>query len=249
MRVISLVPSLTETLLDSGVEVVGRTRFCIHPDRMVQSIPVVGGTKEVNWDTCADLHPDLIVMDREENTLQMAKSCPFPWHATHIVSIESVGDELGSLARRIESIELATLSEKWNELSDSPEARFSDWPQLPGFKQLIGSGEGDFKKIEYVIWKNPWMAVSRNTFIGSVLTKVGLGEWLPDHNKPYPKLDADAIPASDTFYLFSTEPYPFERYVGELESLGFNGALIDGELYSWFGSRSYRLLNQYLASN
>ena len=167
-----ILPSLTETLLDSGVEVVGRTRFCIHPDRMVQSIPVVGGTKEVNWDTCADLHPDLIVMDREENTLQMANSCPFPWHATHIVSIESVGDELGSLARRIESIELATLSEKWNELSDSPEARFSDWPQLPGFKQLIGSGEGDFKKIEYVIWKNPWMAVRRNTFIGSVLTKV-----------------------------------------------------------------------------
>ena len=74
MRVVSLVPSLTETLLECGVEVVGRTRFCIHPADKVADIPAVGGTKEVNWQRCLALEPDLVVMDKEENTLEMAQA-------------------------------------------------------------------------------------------------------------------------------------------------------------------------------
>lgn len=245
MRVISLVPSLTETLLDCGVEVVGRTRFCVHPADAVADIPSVGGTKQVNWEACAVLKPDLVVMDKEENTLSMAESCPFPWHATHITSIESVGNEFVQLADEIQNDRLQMLANAWQELNDYPSAAFEGWDRLPGLLQLIGNPDG-FKRIEYMIWRDPWMCISSQTFIGSMLGKIGLGQYLDAREKPYPELSDTDVPREDTAYLFSSEPFPFARYVEELESLGFNGALVDGEFYSWFGSRSYRQLKAYL---
>lgn len=246
MRVISLVPSLTETLLDCGVEVVGRTRFCIHPADTVSDIPVVGGTKEVNWDTCRGLAPDLVVMDREENTREMADACPFAWHATHVTSVDSVGDELAALAGRIDNHRLRELADGWRALAALPPATFSGWQALPGFRQPIGQQAIEADRIEYMIWRDPWMAISDQTFIGSMLGRVGLGNLLVHRRDPYPDLSGDDLPHDDTFYLFSSEPFPFERYVAELQTLGFNGALVDGEFYSWFGSRSYRLLKDFL---
>lgn len=243
MRVISLVPSLTETLLDCGVDVVARTRFCIHPATRVASIPVVGGTKEVNWDACRKLRPDLVVMDREENTREMAEACPFPWHATHITSVSHVGGELAALAEKLDNEALRTLASDWDALAARPPAKFSGWEALPGFEQMIGQAV-DAPRLEYMIWRQPWMAVSKDTFIGSMLQKVGLGDYLANHDAPYPEISD--LPREDTFYLFSSEPFPFARYVDELATLGFNGALVDGEFYSWFGSRSYRQLKNWL---
>lgn len=245
MRVVSLVPSLTETLLDCGVEVVGRTRFCIHPYDIVSSIPSVGGTKQVNWETCSALAPDLVVMDREENTLTMAETCPFPWHATHIRSIEDVGPALAELADVTANQALRELAGKWIVLADMPSAGFNGWKSLPGVQTVIGNPAGT-TKLEYMIWRDPWMAASARTFIGSMLSKVGVGDRLVPHDKPYPTLAANALPRDDTCYLFSSEPFPFDRYTEELARLGFNGALVDGEFYSWFGSRSYRLLDAFL---
>ncbi|WP_428610259.1 helical backbone metal receptor, partial [Sedimenticola sp.] len=76
MRVVSLIPSITESLIDCHVNLVGRSRFCIHPVPQVGHIPVVGGTKQVDWQAMACLAPDLVVLDREENTREMAESCP-----------------------------------------------------------------------------------------------------------------------------------------------------------------------------
>jgi len=246
LRVISLVPSLTETLIDCGVNVVGRTRFCIHPDEAVTSIPVVGGTKDVNWALCEPLRPDLVVMDKEENTLPMAESCPFKLHATHITSVDAIGDEIIGLSRVLESQWLRALGSEWQELARAPDLVFRGFDQIPAILWPIGSAKSRFKRIEYMIWRNPWMAVGQQTFIGSVLKKVGLAEFLPDYEKPYPELDATTLPDPDTYYLFSSEPYPFGRHVDALSQAGFNGALVDGEFYSWFGSRSFRLLRQYM---
>ena len=105
------MPSLTETLIACGVEVVGRTRFCIHPAEVVSSIPIVGGTKDVDWDLCRRLDPDLVIMDREENTRPMAESCPIAWHATHVTSVGTVASDLGSLAGRLQSRRLQELAE------------------------------------------------------------------------------------------------------------------------------------------
>ena len=247
MRVVSLVPSLTETLLACGVDVVGRTRYCVHPAEVVQDISVVGGTKGVNWDKVMKLSPDLVVMDKEENTREMADSCPFPWHATHITSIQSAGKELKGLAKRVSSSDLEDLASSWRALAAAPDKIFTGWAGFPGVESLIGDYSAEFDSLEYLIWRDPWMSVGPNTFIGSMLQKVGLSQYMCDHTKSYPEL-TDKLPENGTFYMFSTEPYPFARYLDELAEKGFNGALVDGEFFSWFGIRSYRMLENYLES-
>jgi hypothetical protein len=245
LRVISLVPSLTESLVECGVEVVGRTRFCIHPEEAVRDIPIVGGTKSVNWDTCHQLKPDLVVMDREENTLPMAESCPFAWHATHITSVGAVGDDLQTLAGKLQNHKLEKLSTDWQSLAAMPNLDFTGWDNLPGLMRSMGSIQ-DVTRVQYMIWQDPWMTISRSTFIGSVLIKTGLGEFLPDYSQPYPELTGSELPEADTCYLFSSEPFPFARHIEGLERKGFNGALVDGEFFSWFGIRSYRMLRDYM---
>ena len=90
------------------------------------------------------------------------------------------------------------------------------------------------------------MTASSQTFIGSVLKKIGLSEYLQASDSKYPTLNPGRTPDPSTFYLFSSEPFPFERYMGDLERIGFNGGLVDGEFFSWFGSRSYRMLSDLI---
>jgi hypothetical protein len=220
----------------------------VEPGSVFILIPAVGGTKEANWDRIRELSPDLVVLDKEENTLEMADECPFPWIATHITSIETVPDAMSYLAGRINNSALADLASDWRALSLRPSIDFPGWNNLPGFISAVGEPRGQIERVEYMIWRDPWMAVSKQTFIGSVLEKTGLAGMLPNHTNPYPELDGRNLPDPKTFYLFSSEPFPFERYVDELGDLGFTGAIVDGEFYSWFGSRSYRMLKRYLDS-
>lgn len=244
MKVVSLVPSLTETLIESGVDVVGRTRYCIHPAECVADVAVVGGTKRVSWARVEALKPGLVIMDREENTREMAESCPLPWHATHITSIDTVGPELGQLADLVASADLKNLADGWQQLAAGPAAEFRGWDRLPGFISAVGDISGEFSRAEYLIWRDPWMGVGPSTFIFSMMQKAGFAGFLPRHTESYPQLPDD-LPLDDIFYLFSSEPYPFERCIDELAEQGFRGALVDGEFYSWFGIRSYEQLKKY----
>lgn len=254
MRVICLVPSLTETLLECGVSVVGRTRFCIHPGHRVADIEVVGGTKDIDWTRCSALGPDLVVLDREENTREMADSCPFPWTAVQITAVEDVGPELRNLAARVESDELLQLATDWDRVSGSSDLPFSGWHSIPGAQAYLPGSSNGISRLEYVIWRKPWMAIGPGTFILSILQRVGFGEYLrpvkpvqPVEEVPPPAgryrelIEAD-MNRSDTFYLFSSEPYPFAEKRELLESMGVAGAIVDGERYSWYGVRSYRFL-------
>lgn len=241
-----MVPSLTETLIECGVEVIGRTRFCIHPKKRIGSIPVVGGTKEIRWERCAKLKPDLVVFDKEENNKEMADSCPFPFHATHISSLQNVCSELEILSSLVVSSGLKSLANKWKILADVPDLQFRGWNEIPTLSNRIGTNRGNFEKVEYMIWRDPWMTASSQTFIGSVLKKVGLSEYLQASDAKYPTLNPSQTPDASTFYLFSSEPFPFERYMSDLERIGFNGGLVDGEFFSWFGSRSYRMLSELI---
>jgi len=250
MRVISLVPSLTETLIECGVNVVGRTQFCIHPAEQVAVIPSVGGTKAVNWRKCAELKPDLVVFDREENTLAMKDNCPFDWVATHITSVDSVGGELAKLAQKLGSDELANQARAWTTLASRPSVPRADWQNIPGLIALLNpeSAKTSFTQLEYIIWRKPWMGIGPNTFIHSVLETCGFGELLPNHTRPYPELSAEIMAKPDTFYLFSSEPYDFLKEKDWLGEQGFCGAIVDGEFYSWFGVRSFRHLRQFLGA-
>lgn len=241
--VISLVPSLTETFIDCGVPVVGRTRYCVHPEEKVKTIPVVGGTKRVDWAKCESLNADLVVMDREENTREMADECPLPWTAIHITSLEEVGRELTVLAEVLSSESLKELADKWQALSDAAFIAVDNLEQLPGVIQPIGDQAAPKKRVEYLIWRNPWMAIGPGTFIASVLQRFGVK--VDDRSEPYPELSDGDMTRDDTYYLFSSEPYPFARHRKKLEDLGVSGAIIDAEVYSWYGVRSYRLLREF----
>ncbi len=102
-----MVPSWTETLLECGVDVVGRTGYCIHPSDRVATIPVLGGTKDIDWNEVADTGADLILLDKEENTKEMADASPLPFHASHVENIDGLIVELKALATRLNNAPLA----------------------------------------------------------------------------------------------------------------------------------------------
>ena len=240
------MPSLTETLLEAGAQLVGRTRFCIHPAGQVKRIPIVGGTKQVNWQRVAELKPDLVVMDKEENTKEMADACPHPWHATHVTSVDSVAPELAALADTLASQALRRQAEAWRRLAAQPALPAPRFEQLPGLLELLAPPKNP-TRIEYLIWRDPWMAIGPQTFIASVLAKTGFADYLPPHKEPYPTLADAALQREDTFYLLSSEPYPFPRQAKALRGKFPQAALVDGEFFSWFGARTQAHLSAYLA--
>jgi len=245
MRIVSLVPSITETLIGCQANVVGRSRFCIHPEHIVAKIPKVGGTKDVNWDKVASVKPDLVILDKEENTLEMAQTCPFPYLALHITHVDDVGNELNKLARHTENTSLSALAEQWVKVAQSPARVTGHIEALPGMLDWWRRPTTE-SRFEYLIWRDPWMAIGDGTFIQSVLDKLGLGQFKVRHTTKYPTIDLNRYQPGRDCLLFSSEPYPFARYKSELQSLGYACGLIDGEAYSWYGVRSLQFLQRQL---
>jgi iron complex transport system substrate-binding protein len=241
VRVVSLVPSWTETLLESGVNVAGRTRFCVHPSERVGAIPTVGGTKDLDLAALAALKPDLLILDKEENLPWMAEA-PWPLHVSHITSANCVARELDALSSALANPHLASLAAEWRAELASPAYPSQRVCALPGIIDWIREPTSEPENLLYLVWRAPWMAVSRDTFVGSMLTQVGFGGRIPPFPEKYPKLDLGKFDPTKTLLLFSTEPFPFAQKKAELLGLGFPAALVDGEAYSWFGSRSLRFL-------
>lgn len=241
MRVVSMVPSWTETLLHAGIEVVGRTRYCIHPRDKVDRIPVVGGTKDINWALVKDLRADLLLLDREENPREMAEASPLPYLATHVSSLPDLQRELERLGDHFRNPILMELAvECLDILAAGPRVKWG--AEIPAVLKKIGGEFNGKQKTIYLIWKKPWMSVSPSTYIGSVLTFLGadLVEFSDDESK-YPVVDIEAH--RDCFFLFSSEPFPFHKKQAELAKMGVSGCIVDGESYSWFGLRGLRFLS------
>jgi len=268
MRVICLVPSLTETLLEAGVQVVGRTRYCIHPASQVESIPAIGGTKDLNWDRFMALAPDLLILDREENLPFMKEMDAVPLArrpqvlVSHVVSLHSMASLAGDLIALFPgNVFFHQFLERWLRVIEAPSAVW-DWTKIPGavapqwdLHETVSSGDAskgaETEELLYLIWRKPWMAVSTETFIADVIAKLGGGDYLkfiqtayPE--KKYPELSESDLTRPHSFSLFSSEPYPFQKYGEELKKWAPRGALIDGESYSWFGIRSLRFLEAQL---
>lgn len=247
-RVISLVPSWTETLLESGVQVVGRTRYCIHPRSQIEHVPVVGGTKDLDWEKVKKLKADYLLVDKEENLPWMKEDSPVKVIVTEVRSIESMPGELGHLARVLESKALDDLANQWQQVIATPNAIW-DWQKVPACLEVLRPFEPPSlerpQKCLYVIWKKPWMAVGQATFIGSVLRKLG-AEILDLNRGLYPEFDMGALQGTELGLLFSSEPFPFHKFKDELKQLPHPSFLVDGESYSWFGIRSLRFLQSKL---
>ncbi|WP_413574922.1 helical backbone metal receptor [Bdellovibrio sp. HCB290] len=243
MRVVCMVPSWTETLLKAGINVVGRTRFCIHPAKMITNIPIVGGTKEVSWDLVMDLKPDIVLMDQEENPLEMAEECPVKYLATHVYSLESLQQELVKLGEFFENAPLLEMAVDVLDILEKPNAKFNA-KKIPGILEWVKMPTQEYSEALYLIWKNPWMAVSRETYIGSVLEKLGMKVVELPEGEKYPVIELEDHP--NALCLFSSEPFPFAKKVSDLKGLGVEGAIVNGESFSWFGVRSIEFLKETL---
>jgi hypothetical protein len=250
MRVISLVPSWTETLIECGFIVCGRTRYCIHPAGSVDRIPIVGGTKDYRWDQINAMNVDFVLVDKEENRQSIVEKCRHPLHITHVEAVADMPKELDRLQKRVKVHNgssqtvgrLADLGERWKQQLSR---RHGLQPQsLPGVMQWIRCPQQEVQRVVYIIWKEPVMAVSRNTFIGSMLDQLGLGVLMPEWGEKYPVISLDRFLDQNTLLLFSSEPYDFSctEEIQWIESLQTPAALVDGESFSWFGLRSLRFL-------
>ena len=224
MKIISLVPSITETLFDLGLpeaQIIGRTKFCIHPENRVKNIAVIGGTKNLNIEKIKALKPDLIVANKEENTKEDVEELQkyFKVLVTNISTLEDnyyLLKNLGNILNRQET------AQKFNIKIYEVFQNFSDMPK---------------KKCAYLIWQNPYMTVGSDTFIHDILDKVGF-ENIFKHHKRYPEITVEELKAAGFIFL-STEPFPFkQKHVEELQKQLPNSKviLVDGEAFSWYGT-------------
>ncbi len=248
MRVISQVPSWTETLIANKVNVVGRTRFCIHPEPQVSSIPTVGGTKDIDWEKVRQLKPDLLLLDKEENLKEMAEKAPCEVLVSHVETVHSMPGELEKLAQVFtgQARAFREMKSRYERVLAKPANLWSELPiKIPGELQSIRRDFKNYENLVYVIWKGPWMRVGEGTFIHSVLEHLGAKPFL--NSAPagkYPEFEIEKMNLEKTYFLFSSEPYPFLKKRKEIGA--FQGSVVDGESYSWFGVRALEFLEREL---
>lgn len=247
VRVICLIPSMTETLIECGVNIVGRTRYCIHPESIVKTIPILGGTKRVQKEELEKLNPDLVILDREENTKEMAQvieSLQIKMHVMHVTSLESLAKELGNLGLVLKNQSITELSHRGSALLKWRSQKQKDLRKR--FLELSAMSDNPWgqntklevpQKLNYVIWKKPWMIIGPETYIQDVLSFAGF-QLAHEIKEKYPKIDQ--LPFEPT--LFSSEPYPFDREWDEMQKTFPQSLLVDGEKISWFGIRNLQFL-------
>ena len=228
VRIISLVPSQTELLYDLGLrdEVVGITKFCIHPDEWFRSKARIGGTKDLNLEKIKSLNPDLIIANKEENDENQIRLLmnDFPVWISDIRNLEDAIEMIRELSRIISKRDIG--------------------------ENIIEKIGLDFKILKtknlkliscaYLIWKNPLMTVGGDTFITEMLKYIGCNNVFAERVR-YPQLIQEDLQKNNPKILFlSTEPYPFnEKDISEFKILlpQTRVILVDGEMFSWYGSR------------
>ena len=232
-KIISLVPSISELLWDLGLEerMVGITKFCIHPNKMYRTIERVGGTKKIHHNRIDDLNPDLIIANKEENTRPMVEKL----EKKYPVWVSDVND-FPSAMKMIENLgTICGVEENATELIRKIKAKRSKW------KEKASSGKKP--RVIYLIWRDPWMVVAGDTFVHEMLNEAGYTNAFKDSSR-YPKCSMEDMKQLNPDYLFlSSEPYPFkEKHIAELTGVLPEAkiVLVDGELFSWYGSRLLR---------
>lgn len=229
-RIISLVPSQTELLYDLGLEeeVSGITKFCVHPDKWFRSKTRVGGTKNVKPEMVHQLQPDLIIANKEENVKEQVEELA----AHYPVWVSDIHD-LNSAMEMVRQVALITnREEKGQLLAEKIEADFLQLTyRLPRHENI---------PVAYLIWRHPWMTIGEDTFINDMLIRCGLTNVFA-HLKRYPEITVRDLKESGCrWLLLSSEPYPFkQQHIHELQKELPNTKiiLVDGELFSWYGSR------------
>lgn len=228
-RIVSLVPSQTELLMDLGLSdrLVGLTRFCIHPDHVRFEKKRVGGTKDVRLDRVTQLNPDLIIGNMEENDKDQIKALQeeFPVWMSNISTLSDA---------------LTMISEVGRMTGTSPKAEAMVSKIKSSFDALKRSTTDQAESsVLYMIWDEPAMCAGRGTFIDDMLQHCGYVNAVDSPR--YPSLDNDSLQDLNPDHVFlSSEPYPYsEKHLNKYKKM-FSQArvsLVDGEYFSWYGSR------------
>jgi len=234
-RIVSLVPSITELVCDLGLaaQLVGRTGFCVHPREVVRRIPKVGGTKDVDLDKLRALRPTHVILNIDENKKEHARSL------AEFVPELIVTHPLAP----IDNLALYRLIGGIFGREDQAEALCGEFEAAYAALQTAARAF-PLDRVLYLIWKNPWMTVSRDTYVSQMLALVKWETVPAECIDRYPKiqLDSGVLDAADAV-LLSSEPYSFrEGHVAELRAHPLLAkkriALIDGAMTAWYGSRA-----------
>jgi ABC-type Fe3+-hydroxamate transport system substrate-binding protein len=229
-RIISLVPSQTELLADLHLEkeVIGITKFCIHPDPWYRSKSRIGGTKNVDLEKVRSLKPDLIIANKEENERSQIEelASEFPVWTSSVTTIPEALQMIQCIS------EITGRAQEGQEILKKIEISFKEFHPEPFNADCL-----------YLIWNNPYMAAGNDTFICSILKLIGLNI-VPGKDR-YPEINKEDIyQLAPRVILLSSEPYPFkEKHLQEIQMLSPNSSvfLVDGEMFSWYGSRMLKI--------
>jgi len=224
MKVISLVPSITETLLDLGLtsdEIIGRTKFCIHPKELVKDVEIIGGTKNLNLEKIKSLKPDLIIANKEENVKEQ---------------VEELMNDFKVLVTNVETLEdnYYLIKQLGHLFGKEDKAQFFNLKSYEAFD--IPKPENKLK-VAYLIWKDPYMTVGGDTFISKILEELGFENQFKSQ-KRYPEVKLEDLREANLIFL-SSEPFPFkEKHIADIQNICVDQKImiVDGEAFSWYGS-------------
>lgn len=229
-RIISLVPSQTELLYEMGLreEVIGITKFCIHPDEWFRTKTRVGGTKKYDLEKIKQLNPDLIIGNKEENEQIQIESLMKDYNVW-MSDIYTLKDALWMI------VALGALVGKNKEATNIKLEIES------GFNRFQNSMQSAHIRTAYFIWRKPYMTAGHDTFINEMMKLCGFENVFTDKESRYPEVSIEEIiVAKPEVILLSSEPYPFkEEHIKEFHEMLPEAKIliVDGEMFSWYGSR------------
>jgi len=235
-KIVSIVPSQTELLYYLGAEkqIVGITKFCIHPKSKVSNVQKVGGTKNLNIQLIRDLKPDLIIGNKEENDQNDIEilSKEFPVWMSDIKNLDEALEMIYGIGAVI------------NRNNSASELMHKINSQFLSFKAMKPK-----KRTLYFIWNKPFMAAGKNTFIDDMMIRCGFINCAEKDNGRYPEYDLKQIKElNPELILLSSEPFPFKETHLQFFQTEMPNAMVkivDGEMFSWYGSRLLSAVDYY----
>jgi ABC-type Fe3+-hydroxamate transport system substrate-binding protein len=234
MRVVSLCPSITETLVAMGGRrhLVAATRFCVRPRALLWGLPRIGGTKNPDVSRILDLKPDLVFANEEENRWEDVRALEAAGVAVDVSFPRRVADVPADVRRWGARIGSQTEAE---EIAGRIERELAELAAAPAARSF---------RYAYWIWKDPWMTVSDDTYVADLVRLAGGENVFGADSARYPKTSpGEAVARGAAVHLFADEPFPFrkEKHDELLASLfgeTSRRVYVSGDDYCWHGART-----------
>lgn len=240
-KIVSLVPSISELLVEMGLweELIGVTKFCIHPKELLKAKKIIGGTKNLNLDKIKSLQPDLIIGSKEENVKEQIERL---WGecAVWMSNINTYEDAIEMIKQ------IGIITDKKNTSEKLIHDIEINYNCLQHQHHLFKN-----KRVVYLIWYKPYMAVAQNTYIDSMLQKAGIINAVTNFQRYVEITPEEILLLKPDYVLLSSEPYPFkEKHRRELQEIlnkEIKIVFVNGEYFSWYGVKM-KFLPEYVLS-